>query len=780
MKKLTVLIIVVLALGINLNINNVSAATKAVDDSDVTFTIHVTDKVGAPTAPDTGASSEITSLITENPIIMSLVILLGTTTLVLIIRKIIFRKQGGDYFDDSGLKIKKNASRVTFFGILGLFAITGGLLANNYLNREAEAADTDSYPYKISSKTDSNWDIYVRPGGTAKESFVIKTTTDNETGFSLFIDADQSELTYNDRKIGSIMSDAVAADLLNNTYGFSIDEESYHRMPNTGEESALINETTTPVANGYSTDISFFVKVAEDLPIGDYTTTLHIKSETNPVTRKISFANGNLAIATRLSDNQTLAEGDDILLGEDIRLSVSADVSGIVQTITANGAIVNNGATVTVADNMAVATIDDSIHFLKNTITFYDGLNYTGSNGDAILIKSQGKYWLVDAGWSRNKKYRDTNGVIHDNAYRDSVNGEKVAIYLEKLGIQTLDYILLTHIHADHVGGLEQIKQNITLDNGTVINKKIDSNTTVFLRGCNATIYSGECSTTVNDLVNNNGATVVQLSRDEETRRNLHDNGMDFGNFHVDFYNIDTDANGNIEYYGPKNDGADERRENLNSIGIKLTHKISGKTIFLGGDMEVPNELIYGPEIGKVDILKSGHHGNYSSSPYEFFNILQPDVVINTKPDMARNDGTAWNQIAAWAYTEQRGGEVYFTGQATKEAITIRFTDSSYEVKNAVAKNVTMDANTLDNPVSYDGGATYFRWGGGLCPWIYPAEGDGSYAPYQHKYYVYVYQVPQNGNIIAINENKCIDGKLYRFGSDGVAPAPTSSDTCSD
>ena len=57
--------------------------------------------------------------------------------------------------------------------------------------------------------------------------------------------------------------------------------------------------------------------------------------------------------------------------------------------------------------------------------------------GDSTLVEKDGHFMLIDAG------------------ERDQ--GEVVASYLEKQGVKKLDYVIGTHPHSDHIGGLETV-----------------------------------------------------------------------------------------------------------------------------------------------------------------------------------------------------------------------------------------------------------------------------------------------------------------------------------
>lgn len=64
--------------------------------------------------------------------------------------------------------------------------------------------------------------------------------------------------------------------------------------------------------------------------------------------------------------------------------------------------------------------------------------------GDATLIKADGHYMLIDAG--------------------DNDKGTRVQNYLQKQGVEKLDYLILTHTDADHIGGADVIINKFPID----------------------------------------------------------------------------------------------------------------------------------------------------------------------------------------------------------------------------------------------------------------------------------------------------------------------------
>ena len=37
--------------------------------------------------------------------------------------------------------------------------------------------------------------------------------------------------------------------------------------------------------------------------------------------------------------------------------------------------------------------------------------------------------------------------------------GDKIVAYIQEIGVETIDYVIATHPHADHIGGLTQVME---------------------------------------------------------------------------------------------------------------------------------------------------------------------------------------------------------------------------------------------------------------------------------------------------------------------------------
>lgn len=242
---------------------------------------------------------------------------------------------------------------------------------------------------------------------------------------------------------------------------------------------------------------------------------------------------------------------------------------------------------------VAESTGGDRIHFLNT------------QSADAILLESAGHFALIDAAEDSDNP-RNLPGLVYDG-YE-----EKVLSYLKKAasdaeGNVSLDFIVGTHAHSDHLGGFD------TLLNDPAVQVK-----TAYLKAYQPrwiTEYERESwdNQEVYDQMINacyaHGVQVIQKISDER---------FTFGNFTITFFNTE-------DYVGPK-----QRGENENSLGI-LVEK-DGKRVFLAGDINNADgtEDALGPQIGHVDVLKVGHHGYAGSTSAGFAQALSPDIAILT------------------------------------------------------------------------------------------------------------------------------------------------------
>lgn len=186
---------------------------------------------------------------------------------------------------------------------------------------------------------------------------------------------------------------------------------------------------------------------------------------------------------------------------------------------------------------------------------------------DSALIFCEGETMLIDGG-----NAEDSNLIY---------------TVLEKYDVEHLDYVICTHAHEDHVGGLSGALQACTVD-------------TVYSP---VTSYSSKAFQNFAEKVEERGAVITVPEVGDEFR---------LGSAVAQILACDPDAGDT----------------NNTSIVLKLTY---GETSFLftaDAEHAVENELLYDGADLKADVLKVGHHGSNTSTGEDFLRAVDPDYAI--------------------------------------------------------------------------------------------------------------------------------------------------------
>lgn len=225
---------------------------------------------------------------------------------------------------------------------------------------------------------------------------------------------------------------------------------------------------------------------------------------------------------------------------------------------------------------------------------------------DSILVQSNGVNMLIDAG---------TNEM-----------GKTVVKYLQDLGITKIDYLIGTHPHEDHIGGLDDVINNFEI--GTIYMPKVQTNTKTF-------------------------EDVLDAISNKNLKINSPETGyiFDVGNAKCEVMSI--------------NNSSEETKNNLNlaSIVIRMTY---GETSFLFmGDAEEENELARSWE--QTTVLKVGHHGSDTSSSKSFLEQVKPEIAVisvgegNTYGHPKQTTIDKLNEIGATIYRTDKNGTITIT-----------------------------------------------------------------------------------------------------------------------
>ncbi|MGM7700099.1 ComEC/Rec2 family competence protein [Pseudalkalibacillus sp. Hm43] len=190
---------------------------------------------------------------------------------------------------------------------------------------------------------------------------------------------------------------------------------------------------------------------------------------------------------------------------------------------------------------------------------------------DCIYIEtSNGKHVLIDSG--------------------DEHDGKKVVSYLQKRGIERIDYLIATHPHHDHIGSMDDIFQSF--DVGKVYLPDIMYHTTYYKRLVQSIANSG-----VDQYVAKAGVK-VKLAR-----------------------------NITMEFIAPPEK---KRYKSLNDYSAVLQLHHGKKNFLLMADAGVKseNELLSRIDGEKVDVLKVAHHGANTGTGHALLKKANPDYAI--------------------------------------------------------------------------------------------------------------------------------------------------------
>ena len=191
--------------------------------------------------------------------------------------------------------------------------------------------------------------------------------------------------------------------------------------------------------------------------------------------------------------------------------------------------------------------------------------------GDCIFIElPNDETMLIDAG-----EYDEVDGAV---------------TYIHSQGYDTIDYVIATHPHSDHIGGMKTIFDNFDVKNAYL--SPAISTTKTYER--------------MLDAIENSDAKAHKAFAGTE---------------------IISEDNLSAIVVAPATDNPDDYTENLNdsSVILKITY---GETSFLfTGDAEKAEEDAIRTNI-KCDVLKIGHHGSRTSTSANFLKKVEPKYAI--------------------------------------------------------------------------------------------------------------------------------------------------------
>ncbi|HFN0027482.1 choline binding protein E CbpE [Streptococcus pneumoniae] len=242
-------------------------------------------------------------------------------------------------------------------------------------------------------------------------------------------------------------------------------------------------------------------------------------------------------------------------------------------------------------------------------------INVQEGGSDAIILESNGHFAMVDTGEDydfpdgSDSRYPWREGI--ETSYKHVLT-DRVFRRLKELGVQKLDFILVTHTHSDHIGNVDELLSTYPVDR--VYLKKYSDNRITNSERLWDNLYGYD---KVLQTASEKGVSVIQ----NITQGDAH---FQFGDMDIELYNYEneTDSSGELKKIWD---------DNSNSL-ISVV-KVNGKKIYLGGDLDNVHgaEDKYGPLIGKVDLMKFNHHlDTKNSNTKNFIKNLSPEIIVQT------------------------------------------------------------------------------------------------------------------------------------------------------
>ena len=188
--------------------------------------------------------------------------------------------------------------------------------------------------------------------------------------------------------------------------------------------------------------------------------------------------------------------------------------------------------------------------------------------GDSILAESDGHYMLIDAGEN------DQAGTV--------------VSYLKAEGVTKLDYVIGTHPHSDHIGGLDKVIDTFPVDK--VLLPPVEHTTRTF--------------EDVLDSIASRGLKITKPAPGDS---------YDLGNASFTILSPVKDYGNDLNNW---------------SVGIRLTYGDNSFVMCGDAENQAEEDIVNSGAMLKADVLKAGHHGSSTSTSDAFLKKVSPSWVV--------------------------------------------------------------------------------------------------------------------------------------------------------
>lgn len=265
----------------------------------------------------------------------------------------------------------------------------------------------------------------------------------------------------------------------------------------------------------------------------------------------------------------------------------------------------------------------DKIKNLFNQNNNQNQNDYINTNNNLLKVH----YLDVGQGDSIFIELPNNETMLIDAA--ESYQSENIINYLKNLNYQKIDYVIGTHPHTDHIGGLKDIIN--TFEIGKIFMPKVVSTTKTY-------------------------ESLLMAIKDKNLKINTAKAGTSI---------IDTDAL-KINILAPNNSTYTEL--NNYSVVTKITYGTT-KFLFMGDAEKLSENEI--KENVTADVIKIGHHGSNTSSSIDFIKKVNAkygiiSVGLNNKYNLPKEETiTNWENSGTKIYLTSTNGTIRASSDGT-------------------------------------------------------------------------------------------------------------------
>lgn len=265
----------------------------------------------------------------------------------------------------------------------------------------------------------------------------------------------------------------------------------------------------------------------------------------------------------------------------------------------------------------------DKIKNLFNQNNNQNQNDYINTNNDLLKVH----YLDVGQGDSIFIELPNNETMLIDAA--ESYQSENIINYLKNLNYQKIDYVIGTHPHTDHIGGLKDIIN--TFEIGKIYMPKVGSTTKTY-------------------------ESLLMAIKDKNLKINTAKGGTSI---------IDTDTL-KINILAPNNSTYTEL--NNYSVVTKITYGTT-KFLFMGDAEKLSENEI--KENVTADVIKIGHHGSNTSSSIDFIKKVNAkygiiSVGLNNKYNLPKEETiTNWENSGTKIYLTSTNGTIRASSDGT-------------------------------------------------------------------------------------------------------------------